>query len=86
MGGGMSSGAGMTASGGGGAGGDCTNAVLDFIKDKGELVEVGADVKECIRTYAGKFNETQIRQAIEGLAAEGLIYSTVNEDNYKYAM
>mmetsp|Transcript_28144 Transcript_28144/g.42102 ORF Transcript_28144/g.42102 Transcript_28144/m.42102 type:complete len:98 (+) Transcript_28144:738-1031(+) len=51
-----------------------------------ELLEVGADVNECIRSYAGQFNESQIRQAVEKLASEGLIYSTINEDNYKYAM
>mmetsp|Transcript_37929 Transcript_37929/g.56773 ORF Transcript_37929/g.56773 Transcript_37929/m.56773 type:complete len:291 (-) Transcript_37929:95-967(-) len=77
----------MTSSmGGGGGGGDVTNVVLDFIKEKGELLEVGADVNECIRSYAGQFSESQIRQAVEKLASEGLIYSTINEDNYKYAM
>jgi hypothetical protein len=34
----------------------------------------------------GKFNEGQIRNAIEDLASEGHIYSTINEDNYKFAM
>jgi len=73
----------------GGQGGDTLkDQVLNFIKEYGEHVEVGANISQCIQklTIMGKFNEGQIRNAIEDLASEGHIYSTINEDNYKFAM
>ena len=39
---------------------------------------------ECVKSV-GNGNEMEIRQAIESLESEGMIYSTVNQDNYKCA-
>ena len=39
---------------------------------------------ECAKRL-GHGSEAQVRQAIDNLEAEGLIYSTVNQDNYKCA-
>ena len=53
-----------------------------------EHQDVGANISYCIQslTSSGKYSEGQVRNSIEELAGEGHIYSTINEDNYKFAM
>ena len=80
--------------GGGGApirqhavgGGGVKDAVLLFVKNEGERDEVGASVQSCIGRLQGQFSEADVRGAIDDLAAEGHIYSTIDENNYKFAM
>jgi hypothetical protein len=37
-------------------------------------------------TSSGRYTEAQVRQAIDSLASEGHIYSTVDENHYQFAM
>jgi replication factor A2 len=60
--------------------------VLNYIKVEGEKLEVGAAVPKLVQMLTGKFTESQVRASIEDLASEGHIYSTINEDQYKFAM
>lgn len=72
---------------GGGAGGDALkDQVLNYIKVEGESLEVGAPVGKLVQMLSANYGESQVRAAIEDLASEGHIYSTINEDNYKFAM
>ena len=49
-----------------------------------EASEYGANINDCIRQHP-QSSEAEIRQAIDALQSEGMIYSTVNEDNFKCA-
>jgi replication factor A2 len=60
--------------------------VMNFIKVDGEHSDTGANVHKCIQALSGQYSEHAIRAAIEDLASEGHVYSTVNEDYYKCAM
>lgn len=62
--------------------------VLNFIKVEGDNDDYGASVQRCIQllTANGKVTESQIRKTLDDLSAEGHIYSTVNDDHYKFAM
>jgi replication factor A2 len=60
--------------------------VLTFIRTEGMYSEAGANVPLCVQQLDGKYNEREIRSMIEDLAAEGHIYSTIDENNYKFAM
>ena len=48
----------------------------------------GAEVTRCAKmlTSSGRYTEAQVRQAIDSLASEGHIYSTVDENHYQFAM
>jgi hypothetical protein len=86
---GASVGGGAPLAASGGSGDDLRDSVLNYIRDEGERLEVGANVQKCIQLLTssnGRFTESGIRKAIDDLAAEGHIYSTINEDNYKFAM
>lgn len=60
-------------------------AVLEYIKTEGEASEMGADIKG-VFAQLQQYPEAQIRQVVEDLGSEGQIYSTIDEDHYKYAM
>jgi replication factor A2 len=60
--------------------------VLTFIRTEGVYSETGANVPLCVQRFEGKFSEHEIRNVVEDLAAEGHIYSTIDENNYKFAM
>ena len=60
--------------------------VLTFIRTEGMYSEAGANVSLCVQQLDGKYSERDIRSIIEDLAAEGHIYSTIDENNYKFAM
>ena len=64
----------------------CSNAVLDYIKNMGEESEMGADLKVFIKENAGKMDEKAIMSAANKLAGDGMIYSTVDEETFKYAL
>jgi type II secretory pathway component PulF len=70
------------ASGGGGL----RDSVLQYIQQQGDMTEAGANLQECIRMLSGQHSEGAIRKVIDDLAAEGHIYSTIDENNYKFAM
>lgn len=59
--------------------------VLNFIKVDGDQSDEGANVNKCLKLLSNH-SEKEVRMAIEDLAAEGHIYSTINEDHYKFAM
>ena len=59
--------------------------ILHYIRSYGESDENGASVPALISTFAGKYSEETIRNEVEFLAAEGNIYSTINEDHFKFA-
>ena len=61
-------------------------SVINYIKVEGEKLEVGAPVHKLVQMLAGTYREAEVRSAIDYLASEGHIYSTINEDNYKFAM
>mmetsp|Transcript_40969 Transcript_40969/g.46552 ORF Transcript_40969/g.46552 Transcript_40969/m.46552 type:complete len:277 (-) Transcript_40969:125-955(-) len=69
----------------GGSNGGIKEQVLNYIKVEGEKLDEGANVKKCLGILSN-YTEQDIRIAIEDLAAEGHIYSTINEDHYKFAM
>lgn len=60
--------------------------IINYFKVEGEKLEVGAPVIKLVHLLAGTYREHDVRAAIEDLASEGHIYSTINEDNYKFAM
>lgn len=70
--------------GGGGSGDALRDSVLNFIKTNGEHSDTGANVVACVKSL-GFGTESEIRSSIDSLEAEGMIYSTINQDNYKCA-
>jgi replication factor A2 len=62
------------------------DAVLTFIRKEGDGSDTGASVPLCIQMLQGRYSEYDIRKVIEDLAAEGHIYSTIDENHYKFAM
>jgi replication factor A2 len=79
--------------GGGGAGGGfgddggLRDKVLDFIKTHENLNDQGANITECARNLQSSsgFSEASVRKVVDELSAEGLIYSSVDEDHYMFA-
>jgi len=71
-----------------GTGDNLKDAVVNYIRQVGDQMEVGANVQECVQTLTagGRHSESAVRQVIDDLASEGHIYSTINEENYKFAM
>lgn len=67
-----------------GGGNSLRDQVLDFIKTQDDGGESGVNIHNCFNTMASQ-PEGAIRKAIEELAEEGFIYSTVDEDHYKHA-
>jgi replication factor A2 len=64
--------------------GGVRDAVIAFIKTNGDPTEEGANVLQCIQQL--NYPEHEIRKVIDELSAEGHIYSTIDENNYKFAM
>ena len=69
-----------------GSGNELKDAVLRYFQQEGEQSDTGANVQNCIQSLSGQGTEGAIREAIEGLSAEGHIYSTIDENYYKFAM
>lgn len=67
-------------------GGGVKDAVLNFVKTEGEKTDEGASVIQCVNNLRGQFSESEIRQAFDHISGEGHIYSTVDENYYKFAM
>lgn len=65
-------------------GGGVRDAVVAFIKTYGDPSEEGANILQCIQQL--NYPEHEIRKVIDELSAEGHIYSTIDENNYKFAM
>lgn len=55
---------------------------------KSDATEYGAPVARGIQllTSSGQYTEGQVRQAIDALATEGHIYSTIDDSHYSFAM
>eukprot|EP00568_Trieres_chinensis_P003459 CAMPEP_0183302654 /NCGR_PEP_ID=MMETSP0160_2-20130417/8366_1 /TAXON_ID=2839 ORGANISM="Odontella Sinensis, Strain Grunow 1884" /NCGR_SAMPLE_ID=MMETSP0160_2 /ASSEMBLY_ACC=CAM_ASM_000250 /LENGTH=285 /DNA_ID=CAMNT_0025465455 /DNA_START=169 /DNA_END=1026 /DNA_ORIENTATION=- len=78
---------GMAPAMGGGMGGGGNNLqqmVLDYIRINGDKSDEGCNINQCISSITGH-SESEIRRAVTMLAAEGEIYSTINEDTFKTA-
>ena len=75
----------MQTNSAGGGGDSLKDQVLDFIKREGEASDMGANVLDCIQQNSSQ-PESAIRKIIEDLGAEGHIYSTIDEDHYKFAV
>jgi replication factor A2 len=73
-----------TTGGAAGGGDSLKDQVLDFIKRQGDAAEMGASVLECIQMNPSH-PESAIRKIVEDLGAEGHLYSTIDEDHYKFA-
>lgn len=59
-------------------------AITYLFQQKIDGGESGVNIHNCFNTMASQ-PEGAIRKAIEELAEEGFIYSTVDEDHYKHA-
>jgi replication factor A2 len=68
------------------SGGSLRDSVLNYIQQQGDVSEAGANLQACIRMLSNQHSEGAIRKIIDDLAAEGHIYSTIDENNYKFAM
>lgn len=55
--------------------------VQRFITERG-LPDIGADINECVSALAGRFDRGAVMSAVEYLAGEGIIYSTIDETKY----
>jgi len=53
---------------------------------KGNQTDAGSSVQEVVLALQGRYNEAQVRAAIDYLSQDGTIYSTINEDYYKFAV
>jgi replication factor A2 len=68
------------------AGGGVRESVLALIRDESNRVEIGASIFDCIKRFSGRFSEMEVRQTVHNLCAEGHLYSTVDDDHFKFAM
>ena len=71
-----------------GSGDNLRDLVINYIREEGDRLDEGANVQNCIYalTVGGRHSESAVRQIIDELVTEGHIYSTINKDNYKFAM
>ena len=69
-----------------GGGGGVRDAVMTFIKLEGDKTEEGANVQQCIHSLMAQYSEVEIRHAIDNLAQEGNIYSSIDEHHYKFCL
>jgi hypothetical protein len=75
--------------GGGSSGSNPTiEAVTEFVKNHGEDTEQGVSFQDIFNVLvkSGKHTEAAIRAAATALSEDGLIYSTVDEETFKYAL
>jgi Replication protein A C terminal len=61
-------------------------SVMELVQDVSNRVEIGLYVFDAIEHFGGHFTEVQIWDAIYDLCAEGHVYSTVDDDHFKFAM
>lgn len=59
---------------------DLDDAITSFLTSSDD--EMGGSLTDFINSTQGKFSPAEIRQKFEAWAAEGLIYSTVDDDHY----
>ena len=63
---------------------DVNNLILSFFKSKGENSDAGCTVNEAADALAGQNISVQrVREAVEYLANEGHLYSTIDNDHFK---
>lgn len=58
------------------------DTVLQFIRDHDEE-DLGTEISKCINDL--QYSEAQIRESIDWLSSQGLVYSTVDETRFKFA-
>jgi replication factor A2 len=63
-----------------GVGNPVQNAVLSAVKESAD--ESGVSVSSITSSLAGRFNEQQIREALDFLSNEGHVYSTIDDEHY----
>ena len=68
-----------------GTGNEVADLVMKFYVEESTHLEIGASVQACYARLGGKFSEAQIRAAIDALSGEGRIYSTIDDDHFKFA-
>lgn len=66
------------------ADGDMKDVVLNSIQTLGDT-EQGIHIDELVQRLGAKFPEQQVRAVVNDLSGEGMIYSTIDENYYKYA-
>jgi len=66
--------------------GGLENEVLRYVKEDGKTTDYGASITNFVALYREIVPEVDIRQAFHNLASRGYIYSTVDENHYKWAM
>ncbi|GMH91000.1 hypothetical protein TrVE_jg13158 [Triparma verrucosa] len=68
-------------------GGGDKKHVQDYIQQFSEETEQGVALRDIVEALGGKgVSESAIRNAIQGLSSDGMIYSTIDEETFKYAM
>jgi replication factor A2 len=60
--------------------------VLSFIRDESHRSESGASIIDCVNRMSGMYSESEVRQVVGVLCAEGHVYSTIDDDHFKFAM
>jgi len=61
-----------------------TSKLLEYIKTAGEDSDLGASIRDYIN--GNGLNEQTVLKLAQNLAEEGLIYSTVDDETFKYAL
>ncbi|GMH67529.1 hypothetical protein TrLO_g1655 [Triparma laevis f. longispina] len=70
-----------------GGGGSEQKSVQDYIQQFSEETEQGVALADILTTLGQKgVSEQAIRTAITNLSSDGMIYSTIDEETFKYAM
>ena len=69
---------------GGNTGAAIKERVLQILRDNGNDSEEGVSIVRCIEGLTD-FPEADIRQAVESLSEEGVVYSTIDENFFKVA-
>ena len=61
-------------------------AVVDYIKQFGEESEQGVSIQDMVVALGKTHSEASLKAAVEALSNEGMIYSTIDENTFKYAL
>jgi len=75
----------LAQQGNGNSGNEIRDTLMNFIKVEGDRFgDHGVNVQSCIQNLvASGHAEQNIRTVLQNLSDEGLVYSTINEDNFK---
>jgi replication factor A2 len=76
----------MSANHGQSSGNTLRDQLMRIIRTEGEMSEAGASVQQCRMGLGNKYTESDVRKEMHALAAEGILYSTIDDNHYKLAM